>query len=125
MQVADLPEESLVGRGIERRVPVIAMPLINLRLQRVPLCEESLVLGAQRSPDIGHALPKMIGVDACTGRDLVDQQRVERLVDLKVGTWIRLDMVQFLLSVGSPERVSRRALCAESCEDVTLLSHYY
>ena len=86
MQVADLPEESLVGRGIERRVPVIAMPLINLRLQRVPLCEESLVLGAQRSPDIGHALPKMIGVDARTGRDLVDQQRVERLVDLKVGT---------------------------------------
>ena len=110
MQVSDLPEESLVGRGIECLALMIAMPLIDLRLQRVPLCEESLVLGAQCSPDIGHAPPEMIGIDACPRGDLVDQQRVERLVDLKVGT---LDSIGHG-SVPDVGRFSRARLSARS-----------
>jgi len=39
--------------------------------------------------------------------------------------WIRLDMVNFLLSCGFPERGGRRALCPGSYESATLLSHYY
>ena len=73
VQVTDLPEEGLVGRGIESLALMIAMPLINLCLQRVPLRQESLVLRTQRCPDIGHALPEMIGIDARAGGDLVDQ----------------------------------------------------
>jgi hypothetical protein len=37
MQVADLPEKCLVGIGVKRFALVVAMPLVNLRLQSVPL----------------------------------------------------------------------------------------
>ena len=73
VQVADLPEKSLVGIGVKRFALVVAMPLINLRLQSVPLPQEPLVLRTQRCPDIGDTPPEVIGINPCARRDLVDQ----------------------------------------------------
>ena len=72
MQVADLPEKCLVGIGVKRFALVVAMPLVNLRLQSVPLPQESPVLRTQRCPDVGHALPEVIGINPCARCDLVD-----------------------------------------------------
>ena len=52
---------------------MVTVPLVNLRLQRIPLRQESLILRTKGCPDIGHALPEMIGIDARAGGDLVDQ----------------------------------------------------
>ena len=72
MQVADLPEKCLVGFGVERFALVVAMPLVNVLLQRIPLPQEPLVLRTQRCPDVGYPLPEMIGINPCARRDLVD-----------------------------------------------------
>jgi hypothetical protein len=115
VQIADLPEKSLVGGGIERLASVFTVPLVNLCLQRIPLRQQSLVLRTQRCPNIGHALPEMIRIDAGAGRDLVDHQCVERLVDVKVGTLDSIGhgsvpaVVRF-----SRARLSARALSGES-----------
>jgi hypothetical protein len=47
------------------------MPLVNLLLQVVALCQQRAILGAQVSDDIAQRFPKAVCLNAGARRDLI------------------------------------------------------
>ena len=77
LEVADIAQELLVGRGVMRLALALLMPLVDLFLQRVAACQQLAI--ARR--EFGHGLfqraPEMGRFDAGSRADFLIHQRLE------------------------------------------------
>src|SRR5690606_30806614 len=80
-QIADVAEEGLVGGKVEKLPRARAMPIVDLRLQRIALCEKIAVPWRQVVHDAVEVSPERRSGYARAGQSLVDDELVESLGD--------------------------------------------
>src|SRR5690606_18773596 len=71
-QIADVAEEGLVGGKVEKLPRARAMPIVDLRLQRIALCEKIAVPWRQVVHDAVEVSPERRSGYARAGQSLVD-----------------------------------------------------
>ena len=84
LQVADLGEELLVAVGVDRLDDVLAVVLVDLRLQVLAAGEQVLILRAEIGDDLVDARPEAVRVDVGARKRLVVDEVVQHLGDAQV-----------------------------------------
>ncbi len=84
LQIADFVQVSPVGRGIERRAAVRAMPGIDLCLQLVAPPQQRLVERREAAYERGQSLPKVRLDDARSRHGFLGHERMQLRVDCDI-----------------------------------------
>ena len=84
LQITDLGEELAVPLGVERLDDVLAVVLVDLRLQVIAALQQVLVLRLQVGDDLVHTGPEAVGVYVGAGQSFVVDEVVQHLGDAQV-----------------------------------------
>ena len=82
-QIIDLAQKALIGSRIMRAACILAMPFVNLALQRITLFKQRLVAGRQIAHQRAKAGPKRLARNACARQRLAFNEGVQVGINLE------------------------------------------